>query len=58
MIAHLVGKVEEKFGNSLILDVSGVGYEITVPAPDFERVTLGETQKDSFAVWCDGGKIQ
>lgn len=45
MIAHLVGKIEEKFGNSLILDVNGVGYEITVPTPDYERVNLGETQK-------------
>lgn len=45
MIAHLIGKIEEKFGNSLILDVNGVGYEITVPTPDYERVNLGETQK-------------
>lgn len=45
MIAHLVGKIEEKFGNSLILDVSGVGYEITVPTPDFEAVNLGEEKK-------------
>ena len=45
MIAHLLGKVEEKFGNALILDVSGVGYEITVPTPDFEAVNLGETKK-------------
>ena len=46
MIAHLVGKIEEKFGsNGIILDVNGVGYEVMVPAPDFERVNLGETQK-------------
>lgn len=45
MIAHLVGKIEEKFGNSLILDVNGVGYEITVPTPDFEAVNLGEEKK-------------
>lgn len=45
MIAHLIGKIEEKFGNSLILDVNGVGYEITVPTPDYERVNLGEMQK-------------
>ena len=42
MIAHLRGKIEEKFGNSLILDVNGVGYEITVPTPDFEACNLGE----------------
>ena len=45
MIAHLKGKVEEKFGNSLIVDVNGVGYEITVPVPDFEAGNLGEEKK-------------
>lgn len=45
MIAHLRGKIEEKFGNSLILDVHGVGYEITVPTPDFEAYNLSEERK-------------
>lgn len=45
MIAHLVGRIEEKFGNSLILDVNGVGYEIMVSELDFEEVTLGEERK-------------
>ncbi len=45
MIAHLRGKIEEKFGNFLILDVNGVGYEIAVPTPDFEACTLGEERK-------------
>ena len=45
MIAHLRGKIEEKFNNSLILDVNGVGYEIMVPMPDFEAVNLGEERK-------------
>lgn len=45
MIAHIFGKIEEKFGNSLIIDVNGVGYEVTVPTPDFENVKLGETRK-------------
>lgn len=45
MIAHLRGKIEEKFGNSLILDVNGVGYEITVPMPDFEACNLSEERK-------------
>ena len=46
MIAHLFGKIEEKFGsNGLILDVNGVGYEIMVPTPDFESVNLGENRK-------------
>ncbi len=45
MIAHLKGKIEERFGNALILDVHGVGYEIMVPTPDFESVKLGEERK-------------
>ena len=45
MIAHLRGKIEEKFGNAIILDVNGVGYEVTVPTPDFEAVSLGEERK-------------
>ena len=45
MIAHIKGKVEEKFNNSLILDVNGVGYEIMVATPDFEDVRLGEERK-------------
>ena len=45
MIAHIKGKVEEKFNNSLILDVNGVGYEIMVATPDFEDVKLGEERK-------------
>ncbi len=45
MIAHVRGKIEEKFGNCLIVDVNGVGYEITVPTPDFEACVLGEERK-------------
>ena len=45
MIAHLRGKITEKFGNSLIIDVNGVGYEVTVPASDFEAVHLDEERK-------------
>ncbi len=46
MIAHLRGKIEEKFGlNGLIIDVNGVGYEMLVPVPDFEACTLGEERK-------------
>ena len=45
MIAHLRGQIEEKFGNALILDVNGVGYEISVPTPDFEVCNLGEERK-------------
>lgn len=45
MIAHLIGKVVEKFGNSLIIDVNGVGYEVMVPTSDFENVNLDEERK-------------
>ena len=45
MIAHLRGKITEKFGNALIIDVDGVGYEVTVPTPDFEAVHLDEERK-------------
>lgn len=45
MIAHIRGEVTEKSGNSLIVDVNGVGYEVMVPTADFEKVVLGEEQK-------------
>ena len=46
MIAHIRGVVEEKFGaNGLIVDVTGVGYEMLVTKSDFENVNLGEEKK-------------
>ena len=45
MISHIKGVVEEKFGGSVIIDVGGVGYEIMVPALDYEGVSLGEERK-------------
>ena len=45
MIAHIRGKITEKFGNSLIVDVNGVGYEITVPLPDADGAKLDEERK-------------
>ena len=46
MIGHLRGKVAEKFGsNGIIIDVNGVGYEMLVPATDFENVALDEERK-------------
>ena len=45
MIGHLRGKIEEKFGNFLTLDVKGVGYEVAVTASDFENTQLGEEKK-------------
>ncbi len=45
MIAHIRGIITEKTGNTLIIDVNGVGYEVTVPTPDFENVKLDEERK-------------
>ena len=42
MIAHISGTIAEKFAGSVIVDVSGVGYEIIVPAGEFERAVLKE----------------
>lgn len=45
MIAHVKGVVVEKFLNSLIVDVNGVGYELTVPALDFDETNLEDEKK-------------
>ena len=45
MIAHIEGVIAEKFLNSVIVDVHGVGYEITLTGVDFDAVSLGETHK-------------
>ncbi|MBR2795906.1 Holliday junction branch migration protein RuvA [Candidatus Saccharibacteria bacterium] len=45
MIAHIRGVIVEKFGSSLVIDVNGVGYEVTVPLPDFEDAMLEAEEK-------------
>lgn len=45
MIAHVRGTVEEKFGNSVIVDVAGVGYEVQTALGDYENATLKEEVK-------------
>jgi len=45
MIAHVSGIVVEKFVNSVIIDVHGVGYEVQVASGDFESVSLDESVK-------------
>lgn len=45
MIAHVSGIVAEKFNSSVIVDVHGLGYEVAVPAPDFERTLMNEPVK-------------
>lgn len=45
MIAHLFGKISEKFLDTLIIDVNGVGYEVSVSSLDSENVNLGDDVK-------------
>ena len=40
MIAHVSGIVAEKFNNALIVDVNGVGYEVSVAQDDYEDASL------------------
>jgi Holliday junction DNA helicase RuvA len=44
MISHLTGKLLEKHANIAIIDVSGVGYEVTIPLSTF--YDLGEEGSD------------
>ena len=45
MIAHVIGKVAEKFNGSLVIDVHGVGYEVSVATNDFDAVILDQEVK-------------
>lgn len=45
MIAHVSGVVAEKVGNSIIVDVHGIGYEVQVALGDFENALLNEEVK-------------
>lgn len=45
MIAHIFGKVAEKFNGSLVVDVHGVGYEVSVATNDFDAVILDQEVK-------------
>ena len=40
MIAHVHGKVAEKFNGAIVFDVAGVGYEVQVALGDFELAQL------------------
>lgn len=44
MIAHLSGKLFQKQPNTIIIDVAGVGYEVTIPLSTFYE--LGEPGSD------------
>lgn len=45
MISHVYGVVAEKFIGSIIVDVNGIGYEVQVPATDFDNSVVGEQVK-------------
>ena len=45
MIAHVHGQVAEKFAYSAIIDVHGVGYEVTLTSIDFDNINLGDDIK-------------
>ena len=45
MIAHLKGTIAEKFANSVIIDVNGVGYEVGLTAIDFDNLKLDDNVK-------------
>ena len=45
MIAHIEGKIVEKFGTSVIVDVQGVGYEISLTQLDFDDAKVNEIKK-------------
>lgn len=45
MIAHLSGTITEKLATSIIIDVNGVGYEVTIPIPDAEETHLHDQVK-------------
>ena len=45
MIAHVKGTIAEKFAGSVIVDVAGIGYEVVVPAGDYDELTLNDEVK-------------
>ena len=45
MIAHVTGTLAEKFNNAFIVDVQGIGYEVSVATGDFDGFTLGDQVK-------------
>ncbi len=45
MIAHLYGTVTEKLKSSIIIDVHGVGYEVSITSPDAEKSQLDDQIK-------------
>ncbi|MBN1596608.1 Holliday junction branch migration protein RuvA [candidate division FCPU426 bacterium] len=50
MIAFLKGIVENKNENTCLLDVNGVGYEVSMPTPDIQRLP-GAGQPATIYTW-------
>lgn len=42
MIAHVSGVVAEKFNSAVIVDVHGIGYQVSVASGDYEKAALKE----------------
>lgn len=45
MFAYFKGNIEKKDDSKVVIDVSGIGYEIYMPVGDIDRLKLGETVK-------------
>ena len=45
MIAHIQGKIVEKFANSVIIDVHGVGYEVALSSINYDNLLLNDEVK-------------
>jgi Holliday junction DNA helicase RuvA len=45
MIAHVIGRVAEKFNGAIIVDVQGVGYEVSVATNDYDATLLDNEVK-------------
>lgn len=45
MIAHIRGQITEKYHTSVVVDVAGVGYEITLTTLDFDVATVNTENK-------------
>jgi Holliday junction DNA helicase RuvA len=45
MIGLVQGKVVEKFGNSVVVDVGGIGYEVQTASGDYDKASPGEELK-------------
>jgi Holliday junction DNA helicase RuvA len=45
MIATLEGRVAEKYGDQAVVEIGGVGYEVTLTVEDWGRLKVGENTK-------------